>query len=344
MFNNKTIIITGGTGSFGRACTKRILDKYIPKSLRIFSRDELKQWEMSNQLSSHPRFKKLRFFLGDVRDKERVMRAFEDCDYVIHAAALKQIPAAEYNPTECIKTNILGAQNVIDGALNMGVKRLVALSTDKAAAPVNLYGASKLCAEKLFIAANNMTGKRDIRFSVVRYGNVMGSRGSVVPLFLSLKNSKTVPITHPDMSRFNFLLNEAVDLVLHVFRKQWGGEIYIPKIPSFKITDLAKAIAPKAKVKYIGIRSGEKLFEEMITASDSYNTVDLGKYYVILPSSKDIGWSNDEFIKKTKAKKVVEGFSYNSRDNTKWLSVPQLRKLISQNFDDTKKTQASPDY
>jgi UDP-N-acetylglucosamine 4,6-dehydratase/5-epimerase len=328
MFNGKTIIITGGTGSLGKAFVKKVLEKYNPKSLRIFSRDELKQWEMANQFSKYKHCDKLRFFIGDVRDKDRVRRAFEDCDYVIHAAAMKQIPASEYNPMECIKTNIIGAQNIIECALDLGIKNVVAISSDKAVSPVNLYGASKLCAEKIFIAANNMRGKRNIKFSLVRYGNVMGSRGSVIPFFLDIKRNNVIPITHLEMTRFNYLLDDAVDLILYTLKNQWGGEVYIPKMPSYKITDVARAIAPKAKLKIIGIRPGEKLHEEMITNSESYNTVDLGKYYVVLPTSKDISWTQKAFLLKTKAKRVKQGFSYNSRDNNKWLTSNDLKQLI----------------
>lgn len=334
MLNNKTILITGGTGSFGRACTKKILDEFSPKALRIFSRDELKQWEMSLQFSKHKNSNKLRFLLGDVRDKDRLKRALEGCDFVIHAAALKQIPAAEYNPMECIKTNILGAQNLIDCALDLDINKVVALSSDKAAAPVNLYGASKLCSEKLFVAANNMKGPRKIKFSVVRYGNVMGSRGSVIPLFLKKKeNGERIPITDPEMTRFNFLLEEAVELVFYTLKNCWGGEIYVPKIPSVKILDLAKAIAPKAKIQIVGVRQGEKLHEEMITASESGNTVELKKYYVILPQSPDLLWNQKQFIKKTGAKRVKSGFHYSSGENKIWLTVDEIRKLIKKHID-----------
>jgi len=334
MFNSKTILITGGTGSFGRACTKRILDQYSPKSLRIFSRDELKQWEMSNSFAKHKKSNKLRFFIGDVRDKDRLKRALEGCDIVIHAAALKQIPTAEYNPMECIKTNILGAQNLIDGALDLNINRVVALSTDKATAPVNLYGASKLCAEKLFTAANNMKGNKKTIFSIIRYGNVMGSRGSVIPLFLKNKEEgKEIPVTDHEMTRFNFLLDEAVDLAFYAIKNCWGGEIYIPKIPSYRIMDLVKAIAPKAKIKIVGIRPGEKLHEEMITANDSASVVELDKYYVILPQSQYLSWTYEQFIKKAKAKEVEPGFSYSSKDNKEWLTVEEIRTLIKKYID-----------
>lgn len=331
MFNNKTILITGGTGSFGRALTKRILDKYNPQSLRIYSRDELKQWEMSNYFLSHPRYNKLRFFIGDVRDKDRVRRAFENVDYVIHAAALKQIPTAEYNPMECIKTNIIGAQNVIDAALDCNVKKVVALSTDKAAAPLNLYGATKLCSEKLFIAANNIKGPRHIVFSVVRYGNVMGSRGSVIPFFLKQKERGVIPITHPEMTRFNITLDKAVDLVLFALQNAIGGEIFVPQLSSYKVTDLAKAIGPDCKLKIIGIRPGEKMHEEMVTESDSYNTINIKKYYIILPMAPYFNplATAAKYSKKFRVKKVKPGFRYTSGTNDKWLTVKDLRTLIA---------------
>lgn len=331
MLNNKIILITGGTGSLGKALTKRILDKYNPKSLRIFSRDELKQWEMSNNFSSHPKFKKLRFFLGDVRDRVRTKRAFEGVDYIIHAAALKQIPAAEYNPMECIKTNVIGAQNVIDAALDNSVKGVVAISTDKAAGPVNLYGATKLCAEKLFVAANNSKGGRKLNFSVVRYGNVMGSRGSVIPFFIKQKGNGIVPITHPDMTRFNITLNAAVDLVLFALQNSFGGEIIVPKLPSYKITDVAKAIDPKGKMKVVGIRPGEKMHEEMITEAESNNVIEINKYYVILPPQHHFNplATAQKYAKKFKVKQVKPGFRYSSGANTEWLTVSEIRKLVS---------------
>jgi len=335
MFDNKTILITGGTGSFGKALTKRILDKYNPQSLRIYSRDELKQWEMSNLFLSHRQYNKLRFFIGDVRDKDRVRRAFENVDYVIHAAALKQIPTAEYNPMECIKTNIIGTQNVIDAALDSNIQKVVSLSSDKAVAPVNLYGATKLCSEKLVIAANNIKGSRHIVFSVVRYGNVMGSRGSVIPFFLKQKEKGIITVTHPEMTRFNITLDEAVDLVLFALQNAFGGEVFVPQIPSYKIVDLAKAIAPKCKIKIIGIRPGEKLHEEMITESDSYNTIKVKKYYIILPVAPHFNpvATIGKYSKKFKVKKVKPGFRYTSGTNDAWLTIKDLQTLITKKMD-----------
>jgi UDP-N-acetylglucosamine 4,6-dehydratase len=331
--NNKSILITGGTGSFGKKFVEVILKKYPDvKRLVIFSRDELKQYEMSN-VFSHSQYKCLRYFLGDVRDKERLLRAMEGIDIVIHAAALKQVPAAEYNPMECIKTNVLGAENVINAALDNGVQQVVALSTDKAAAPINLYGATKLCSDKLFVAANNMKGKRNISFSVVRYGNVIGSRGSVVPFFLEQRNKGVLPITDENMTRFNISLEEGVELVLFALENAWGGELYVPKLPSFKVTDLAQAIGPKCQLKFIGVRPGEKIHEEMITETDSLNTVEFEKYYVITPSTPI--WNMDEWMKKLKGKQVPVGFKYNSGTNDQWLSVEDLRKQIKVHVDPT---------
>ena len=285
MLNHKSILITGGTGSFGRAFTRMVLTQFPQvKRLVIFSRDELKQYEMS-QVFTQDRYPCLRYFIGDVRDEGRLRRAFEGIDTVIHAAALKQVPTAEYNPFECIKTNVLGAQNVIEACLESKVSQVVALSTDKAAAPINLYGATKLCSDKLFTAANNIKGSRDIRFSVVRYGNVMGSRGSVIPFFLEKRKSGVLPITDPEMTRFNISLTEGVEMVLWAIANAKGGEIFVPKIPSYRVTDLAQAIGPDCKHPVVGIRPGEKIHEEMITVSDSVNTVDLGRYYAILPVS-----------------------------------------------------------
>jgi UDP-N-acetylglucosamine 4,6-dehydratase len=330
--NNKSILVTGGTGSFGKKFVETVLKKW-PKvrKIVIFSRDELKQYEMSQVFIPGPG-KPLRYFIGDVRDGERLMRAMEGIDIVVHAAALKQVPAAEYNPMECIKTNVLGAENVVNAALSNGVKKVIALSTDKAAAPINLYGATKLCSDKLFVAANNMKGSREISFSVVRYGNVIGSRGSVVPFFLEKRKSGILPITHKDMTRFNISLDEGVDMVLYAIEHAWGGEIFVPKIPSFKITDLTKAIAPECKTEIVGIRAGEKLHEEMITETDSLNTVELDKYFVILPSTL-MNWKEEDFISHFNGKKVVLGFKYNSGTNTDWLSIEDLRKQITIHVD-----------
>jgi UDP-N-acetylglucosamine 4,6-dehydratase len=323
---NSSILITGGTGSFGRAFVRRILETH-PNVARliIFSRDELKQYEMSNEFSKST-YPCLRYFIGDVRDLSRLNRAMEGVDIVVHAAALKQVPAAEYNPFEAVKTNILGAQNVIDACLNSNVKKIVALSTDKAAAPVNLYGATKLCSDKLFVSANNIRGSRDIRFSVVRYGNVMGSRGSVIPFFLEKRNSGVLPITDKSMTRFNISLKQGVDLVLWALANANGGEIFVPKLPSYRIIDVAKAICPDCEVEIIGQRPGEKIHEEMITKNDSYSTLDLGRYYAILPSLLDA--DIDFEIGGLKGSFVEPGFSYNSEENDWYLTIDELRDSI----------------
>jgi len=324
MLNKKSILITGGTGSFGKMITKMILERYPKvKRLVIYSRDELKQFDMA-QLYPKEEYPQLRFFLGDVRDNARFKRACEGVDIIIHAAALKQVPAAEYNPDEFIKTNIGGAQNVIDVALSTKVKTVVALSTDKAAAPINLYGATKLVSDKLFIAANNIKGERDLKFSVVRYGNVMGSRGSVIPFFLNKAKEGILPITHKDMTRFNISLEDGVEMVLWVIEHGIGSELFVPKIPSFKIETVAKAIAPEAKLEYVGIRPGEKLHEEMITVSDALNTIDIGKYYIILPPGAD----KQKYLRHFGGKEVPEGFSYSSEKNESWVSIEEMRKLI----------------
>ena len=326
MLKDKSILITGGTGSLGQALTKRILYQFPEiKRLVIFSRDEQKQFKMA-QIFSPNKYKAIRYFVGDIRDYSRISRALREIDYVIHTAAMKHVPIAEYNPMECVKTNVLGAENLINACLETEVKKVVALSTDKAAAPINLYGATKLTSDKLFIAANNIKGKNNIKFSVVRYGNVMGSNGSVIPFFYEKKKEGVLPITDKKMTRFNISLDEGVDMVLHALRTAWGGEILIPKIPSYRITDIANAIGPDCKHLEIGIRPGEKIHEEMITSSDSFSTYDLGKYYVILPQ-KPI-WNLNEYIKKFKAIKVKEGFSYNSGNNDSFLSIKQLKKLI----------------
>jgi len=331
MLNNKSILITGGTGSFGKEFVKIVLEKYPGiKRLVIYSRDEQKQFQMANDYPE-VKYPQLRFFIGDVRDYDRLRMALKGIDTVVHAAAMKHVHIAEYNPMECIKTNIMGAENVIMACLDADVENVVALSTDKAAAPINLYGATKLASDKLFIAANNIKGKQKIRFSVVRYGNVMGSNGSVIPFFLNKRKEKFLPITDPTMTRFNILLPEAVDMVLHALDNAWGGELFVPKIPSYKITDLAMAIAPDCEHRIVGIRPGEKIHEEMITASDSFTSFDLGKYYAILPQVPN--WKLSDFIDQFKATRVVEGFNYSSGTNTEWLSVNALRKLIKENVE-----------
>ena len=333
MLSGKSILVTGGTGSFGRAFIREVLAKYPDvQRLVIYSRDELKQYEMSQELSPDEH-KALRYFIGDVRDGERLRRALQGIEIVIHAAALKQVPAAEYNPFECIKTNVLGAQNMIEACLDSGVKKVVALSTDKAAAPINLYGATKLCSDKLFTAANNVVGSRDLRFSVVRYGNVMGSRGSVMPFFLARRASGVFPITDPEMTRFNISLNEGVQMVLWALENALGGEIFVPKIPSYRILDLAEAIGPECELRVVGIRPGEKLHEEMITASDSLNTVDLGPFYAILPNGAE--YLPDNYVERRGGTRVEPGFAYNSGSNPEFLNVAQLRKLISRHVDPT---------
>ena len=327
MFNDKVVLITGGTGSFGKKFTEVLLKRYKPKKVIIYSRDEFKQFEMSKVFND----KCMRYFIGDVRDKERLIRAMEGVDYVVHAAALKQVPVAEYNPMEAIKTNILGANNVIDAAIEQGIKKVVALSTDKAVNPVNLYGATKLAADKLFIAANNIKGSRDIKFSVVRYGNVMGSRGSVVPLFLELasKGAKKLPITHPDMTRFWITLDEAVDFVIMAFETMQGGEIFVPKIPSMKITDLAKAIKPDAEFEIIGIRPGEKLHETLISQDESHNTMEFQNYFTVLPSILLTGSPKYEINKwGEKGIKKEFGFSFTSKNNPWWLTIDELKERL----------------
>ena len=326
MLNFKSVLITGGTGSFGKKFTKMIFERY-PDVARIviYSRDELKQYEMSQEFPEKE-FPNIRFFIGDVRDGARFKRACEGIDVIIHAAALKQVPTAEYNPDECIKTNIGGAQNVIDAALASNIKIVVALSTDKAAAPINLYGATKLVSDKLFIAANNIKGNRNLRFSVVRYGNVMGSRGSVIPFFIDKAKTGIIPITNLKMTRFNISLEDGVEMVLWAIENALGKEILIPKIPSYNIEILAKAIAPKAELHEIGIRPGEKLHEELITESDSYNTIEFDKYYAILPSDVD----KEKYLKHYNGWCVPEGFKYNSGTNTEWETIDSIREKIKQ--------------
>ena len=327
---NQSILITGGTGSLGQALVAKLLDRY-PKIARlvVFSRDELKQYEMAQKFSDQ-RYPNLRYFIGDIRDRSRLKRALAGIDTVIHAAALKHVPTAEYNPMEFIHTNVLGAENLIEACMDTNVNKVVALSTDKAAAPINLYGATKLCSDKLFVAANNYVGRNTV-LSVVRYGNVMGSRGSVIPFFLKQAKEGILPITDPAMTRFNISLQEGVDMVLWALENAHGGEIFVPKIPSYKITDLAEAVGPSCKKPITGIRPGEKIHEEMITTSDSFNTIDLGKYYAILSTS---GVKSSEFYVKMKsAKKVPAGFCYNSGENTKFLAIDQIRSLIKKHLD-----------
>ena len=320
----KSLLITGGTGSFGQEFVERILKKFKNiERLVIFSRDEQKQFFMSQKFPEK-KFPAIRFFIGDVRNRDRLRRALDGIDLVVHAAALKHVPAGEYNPIEFIQTNIIGAQNLIEACIDAKVKQVVALSTDKAAAPVNLYGATKLCSDRLFISANQYSGN-SVKFSVVRYGNVFGSRGSVVPFFLEKKKEGTLPITHKDMTRFNVTLKDGVDMVLWSIKNSFGGEILVPKTASYRILDLAKAISPKSKIKIVGIRPGEKIHEELITSSDSFSTVDIGKYFLILPSSnKKI---IDNYLKKKKGKKISIK-SYNSKDNKYFLNVKQLENLL----------------
>ncbi len=332
MLTNKSIFITGGTGSFGKKFIETVLNKYKPKKVIVYSRDELKQYEMQQKWPDNNNTP-MRYFIGDVRDYSRLKMAMTDVDIVIHAAALKHVPAAEYNPFEVVKTNVIGGQNVIDAAYSNKVEKIVALSTDKAAAPINLYGATKLTSDKLFVAANNYKGINDIKFSVVRYGNVMGSRGSVIPFFQKQKENGILSITDERMTRFNITLQEGVNFVLRCLKNMWGGELFVPKIPSYRILDIAKAIAPKAKYEFIGIRPGEKLHEEMITKTDSFNAVEFNDYYVVLPSIPL--WDIEKFKKEsdTSAGKDCEnGFSYDSGTNNHFLSIDQLKKLIERDI------------
>ena len=327
--DDKTILVTGGTGSFGKRFIATVLERYAPHKVIVFSRDELKQYEMqiAEPFISHERT--MRYFIGDVRDEQRLTRAMEDVDIVVHAAALKQVPAAEYNPFEAVKTNIIGAENVINASMSAGASKVIALSTDKAAAPINLYGATKLASDKLFVAANNFRGKRNIRFSVVRYGNVMGSRGSVIPFFKDRAASGVLPITDERMTRFNITLQEGTEFVLDSFERMWGGEIFVPKIPSYRITDIATAIAPEAEQKIVGIRPGEKLHEEMITSTDSLSTIEFESYFVIMPSYPQ--WDTDAFRTESgdaAGEPCEPGFSYDSGTNHHFLTVDELRDLI----------------
>jgi UDP-N-acetylglucosamine 4,6-dehydratase len=329
--NDSAILITGGTGSFGKAFVNTILNLYPKiKRLVIFSRDELKQYEMMQELNL-VEHQGVRFFLGDVRDYSRLVEALQGIDIVVHAAALKQVPAAEYNPFEFVKTNVLGAENLIRACFNSSVRNVVALSTDKAASPINLYGATKLCSDKLFIAANNFRGSKGVRLAVVRYGNVMGSRGSVIPFFLERRKTGVLPITDLEMTRFSISVHEGVQMVLWTLKNMLGGEIFVPKIPSYRIVDVAEAVGPECEHRVVGIRPGEKVHEEMITVSDSYNTVDYGSYYAILPQSGL--WMKEEYCAKTTAKCIEKGFSYNSGTNPEFLTVAEIRKLIFKNID-----------
>lgn len=332
-WRGKSILITGGTGSLGKKLTSHILTNF-PEVRRviIYSRDEQKQFIMAQEFPS-AQYPQIRYLIGDVRDSARLERAMSGVDYVIHAAAMKHVHIAEYNPDECVKTNVHGAQNVIDACLKTSVSRVVALSTDKACAPINLYGATKLASDKLFVAANNYKGSKDVRFSVVRYGNVMGSNGSVIPFFIKKKKEGMLPITSAKMTRFNISLQGGVDMVMHAIEHAWGGELFVPKIPSYRILDVAEAVGPECEKPIIGIRPGEKIHEEMITPSDSYNTYDLGKYYTILPTVTR--WDLEKFKKAFGAVQVPEGFSYNSGENKEWETVASLRKLISQHVDPT---------
>ncbi len=324
MLNNKTILITGGTGSFGRKCTEIILKKYKPEKLIIFSRDEMKQFEMSH-IFSEKEYPCIRYFIGDVRDKDRLYRVFDTVDYVIHAAALKQVPAAERNPFEVIKTNIIGAENIINAAIDRDVKKVVALSTDKAANPVNLYGATKLCSDKLFISGNSYSGWHGTRFSVVRYGNVVGSRGSVIPFFKKMKDTGVLPITDTRMTRFWITLEQGVNFVLKCLEMSYGGELFVPKIPSMKILDLVEAIAPNSRHEIVGIRPGEKIHEVMITRDDSRHTLEFDDYYIIEP---EFSWWSSEYHVTNGARPVPKDFEYNSETNPWFLSVNEMREMI----------------
>ena len=327
MLNDKNILITGGTGSFGHTFVPMTLAKYNPRRLVIYSRDEMKQWEMAKLFADDPR---VRFFIGDVRDKDRLLRALDGIDFVVHAAATKIVPTAEYNPFECVKTNVMGAMNVIDACIDRGIKRVVALSTDKASSPANLYGATKLASDKLFVAGNSYSGAHGTRFGVVRYGNVMGSRGSVIPFFLSLADKGALPITDTRMTRFMITLEEGVELVWHAFEDMVGGEIYVKKIPSMKLTDIALATVPEAKHDIVGIRPGEKLHEQMIGAEDALHTYEYTEHYKVLPAIN--GWSNDQNRIKD-GTKVTEDFTYCSDNNTEWMSVETLHNWVVQHQD-----------
>jgi len=325
MLNDKSILITGGTGSFGNTFVPMTLAKYNPRRLIIYSRDEMKQWDMAKKFQGDPR---VRFFIGDVRDRERLYRALDGVDYVVHAAATKIVPTAEYNPFECVKTNINGAMNLIDACIDKGIKRVVALSTDKASSPVNLYGATKLASDKLFVAGNSYAGSHGTRFAVVRYGNVMGSRGSVIPFFMSIRDKGVLPVTDDRMTRFMISLEQGVELVWHAFDDMEGGEIYVKKIPSMKVTDLAAAVAPEARIEIVGIRPGEKLHEQMISPEDSFYTYEYPEHYKILPAIHNWDASAERIKDGTK---VVEGFDYSSDNNPEWMSIADLQAWIAAN-------------
>lgn len=325
MLSNKTILITGGTGSFGNTFVPMTLAKYDPKKIIVYSRDEMKQWDMAKKFTNDPR---VRFFIGDVRDRERIYRALDGVDYVVHAAATKIVPTAEYNPFECVKTNINGAMNLIDACIDKGIQRVVALSTDKASSPINLYGATKLASDKLFVAGNSYAGGHGTRFAVVRYGNVMGSRGSVIPFFLSIKKKGVFPITDERMTRFMISLEQGVELVWHAFDDMEGGEIYVRKIPSMKVTDLARAIDAEAEIEFVGIRPGEKVHEQMIGEEDSFFTYEYPEHYKILPAIHSWGTCEKRI---GDGRKVVEGFSYTSDNNSEWMSIETLQAWIASN-------------
>lgn len=340
MLNDKAILVTGGTGSFGKKFTEIVLSRYKPRKLIIFSRDELKQFEMRDQFGED-RYPNIRYFIGDVRDSQRLHRAFNGVDIVVHAAALKQVPVAEYNPSEAVKTNVLGAMNVIDAAIDCNIKQVIALSTDKAANPINLYGATKLCSDKLFIAGNNYSGPHGTRFSIVRYGNVVGSRGSVIPFFLKMRETGVLPITDERMTRFWITLEQGVDFVLSSLDRMHGGEIFVPKIPSMRITDLARAIAPDCKMKIIGIRPGEKMHEIMVPEDDAYHTVEHDKYFAILPTFHD--WSAEEYLSENGGKPCPDGFSYSSNSNTQWLTMDELRSMAGLDMEKEAKSAGTGD-
>ena len=325
MLDGKSVLVTGGTGSFGRRFTEIVLERYKPQKLIVFSRDELKQFEMHAHLNEE-RHPNIRYFIGDVRDRDRLYRAFDGVDVVIHAAALKQVPAAEYNPIEAVKTNVLGAANVIDAAIDRGVEKVIALSTDKAASPINLYGATKLCSDKLFVAANSYSGMHATRFSVVRYGNVVGSRGSVIPFFLKKRAEGKLPITDPKMTRFWITLDQGVEFVLACLDRMTGGEIFVPKIPSMKLTDLARVIGPNCEMEIIGKRPGEKTHELMVGEDDAHNTLEYDDYYAILPPLRS--WNKDHYAEKNGGRPCPEGFRYSSETNTRWLTVSELQQMI----------------